>query len=35
MIFSALICQECNRKFDPFNTTDMQDWNYGHDCEER
>lgn len=34
MIPSAFICIECNRKFDAFDETDMQDWNYGHDCEE-
>ena len=26
-------CQECGRVFDMFDEIDIEEWNYGHDCE--
>lgn len=26
-------CEECNRVFDLFNEKDLDELNYGHDCE--
>lgn len=26
-------CVECGRKFDLYNETDAEEWEYGHDCE--
>ena len=26
-------CEECGRVFDLFNTEQMLEWAYGHDCE--
>lgn len=27
-------CPECSRVFDPMNDTDVNDLEYGHDCEQ-
>lgn len=27
-------CIECNRLFDQLNTLDLEEWSFGHDCEE-
>ena len=27
-------CTECGRVFDVLNSTDAEEWEYGHDCEE-
>ena len=27
-------CSECGRVFDLLDEQDVEEWNYGHDCEE-
>ncbi len=33
LVHFILECPECGREFDTLNAEDMQEWNYGHDCE--
>jgi hypothetical protein len=33
MFKSKQQCPECNRVFDMFDEIDVEEWNYGHDCE--
>jgi len=32
-IITKYMCVECGRVFDPLNKIDVEEWNYGHDCE--
>lgn len=29
----TVTCLECKRKFDLLNTQDVEEWTYGHDCD--
>jgi len=31
--YSKETCLECGRVFDMFNSLDVQEWSFGHDCE--